>query len=376
MYHDLLTERTSGFDVAVAQGQIRAALGSASRVKGNAIVQQWRGSRELSLGELADLLLADDEDALLDAAVETTSTYFGATRSLFAPIYLSDACQNDCGYCSFRRGNRALRRSSLEPREIVESARVLAGRGVRTVMVLSGSVASEGHLEYLSTAVNAVGEVEGIRHVEVGVGSLPVTWYRALRQAGARAHVLFQETYDRDVYCDDAVHPLGTEKRDFDGRLAAHERAAEAGFGVLGLGALFGLGDHRTETLSLIMHARWLNSRYPEVVTRVSVPRLRPAAGATIRDQPSPVSEADFIRIVCVLRMGLPDCEIVLTARERAAVRDRLFSIATTIGAQGSTSVSGYLRRPSFEEQQFTLADRRTVAAIRVELQRRGFVVW
>ncbi len=100
----------------------------------------------------------------------------------------------------------------------------------------------------------------GLLHAEVPslsleVGPLETAAYRPLVQAGADGLVVYQETYDREVYA--ALHTAGP-KRDFAWRMETPERAYAAGFRRLGLGALYGLGDWRLEAISVAAHAAYL----------------------------------------------------------------------------------------------------------------------
>ena len=77
--------------------------------------------------------------------------------------------------------------------------------------------------------------------------------YRPLVAAGAEGLVVYQETYDREVYAE--MHTAGP-KRNFDWRLETPERAYAAGFRRLGIGALL-----RTGGLAVRSACAWRRTR-------------------------------------------------------------------------------------------------------------------
>src|SRR5204862_4372365 len=129
----------------------------------------------------------------------------------------------------------------------------------------------------------------------------------------------------------------------------------------------------------------------------VSLPRLRPAAGEF---QPAfSITDRELARLICALRITFPQVGIVLSTRERAALRDVLASLGITMMSAGShTEPGGYTRqgvsslhrtvrgRIVPEDQagenilatgQFDISDERSPAEVAEALRRRGFEpVW
>lgn len=278
-------------------------------------------------GELLELL-ARQAQAL-------TQQRFGKVLRLFAPLYLSNECVNNCRYCGFSRDN-AILRVTLTVDEVVREARALKAQGFRNLLLVAGEHPKFVSNRYLVDCVGALrGEVPGI---SLEVGPMETEAYRPIVRAGAEGLVVYQETYDRAVY--DAMHTSGP-KCDFEWRMATPERAYAAGFRRLGIGALYGLGDWRLEALALAAHAAWLLRHCWKAQLTISLPRLRPCAGEF---QPlTRLADRELVQLVCALRLMFPDVGLVLSTREPAALRDGLFPLGITLLSAGShTEPGGY----------------------------------
>ena len=192
---------------------------------------------------------------------------------------------------------------------------------------------SEGYLQECVAALH-----EFIPSVSLELGPMETPEYEPLVQAGAEGLVVYQETYDRPVYSE--MHTAGP-KKDFDWRLATPERAYEAGFRRLGIGALLGLGDWRWEALSLAAHAQWLLRHCWKAQLTLSLPRLRPCAGEF--EPLVNVTDTELVQLTAAFRLLLPDVGIVLSTREPARLRDGLFGLGITHASAGShTEPGGY----------------------------------
>jgi 2-iminoacetate synthase len=264
-----------------------------------------------------------------------TRQRFGKVIRLFAPLYLSNECINNCQYCGFSRDNPILR-VTLSVEEVVREARALKAQGFRNVLLVAGEHPKFVSSNYLRACVAALrAEVPSI---SLEVGPMETESYRPLVEAGAEGLVVYQETYDRATYA--TMHTAGP-KRDFDWRLETAERAYAAGFRRLGIGALFGLADWRFEALSLAAHAEYLLRHCWKAQLTVSLPRLRPCAGDF---QPThAISDRELVQLLCALRLFLPDAGIVLSTREPAQLRNGLMPLGVTMISAGShTEPGGY----------------------------------
>ena len=318
----------------------------------------------------ARLLGGDESDAaLLAAAGETRREVFGRRMRVYAPIYLSNLCVNECLYCGFRVRNREASRRTLTHDELrFELSRVVAD-GHRHVLLVSGEVPTLVSEAYLLRALGVCAEFPQIRRVDLEIGPLPHDELRHLARAGFHSFVLYQETYDRPAYA--RWHVFGP-KADYDRRRSSVFEALEAGFSGVGLGVLLGLvPDWRAELVALFRHAKEIESRF-QLLPALSLPRFRPADGVAAEGTVS-VSDAEFARAIACLRLGLPDAEIVLSTREPAALRDALLDAGvTTVSAGSRTNPGGYGSDPG-STGQFEIADDRPTAVFVDVLRARGF---
>lgn len=266
---------------------------------------------------------------------QLTQQRFGKIIRLFAPLYLSNECINNCKYCGFSRDNPILR-VTLSVDEVLREARALAAQGFRNILLVAGEhpkFVSNGYLAECVAALHAE-----IPSVSLEVGPMQTEEYLPLVAAGADGLVVYQETYDRAVY--DELHTAGP-KRNFDWRMETPERAYAAGFRRIGIGALYGLGDWRYEALSVAAHADYLLRNCWRSSLTISLPRLRPCAGEF---QPlSHLSDRELVQLVCAFRLMFPDVGLVLSTREPARLRDGLFPLGITLISAGShTEPGGY----------------------------------
>jgi 2-iminoacetate synthase len=304
----------------------------------DADVRKSLDAKNLSLAAFAHLLSPAATvhlEELCQRSQTLTRQRFGKVIRLFAPLYLSNECINNCKYCGFSRDNPILR-VTLDMNDVAHEARALAEQGFRNILLVAGEHPKFVSGSYLADCVRALrAEIPG---VSLEIGPMETEQYLPIVEAGADGLVVYQETYDREVYRQ--MHTAGP-KRDFDWRLETPERAYAAGFRRLGIGALYGLADWRREAICLAAHAQYLLRHCWKAQLTVSLPRLRPCAGEF---QPlTHISERDFVQLLCALRLLLPDAGLVLSTRESAQFRDGLIPLGITMMSAGShTEPGGY----------------------------------
>jgi 2-iminoacetate synthase len=266
---------------------------------------------------------------------QLTRQRFGRVIRLFAPLYLSNECINNCKYCGFSRDNPILR-VTLSPEEVRREALALREQGFRNLLLVAGEhpkFVSNGHLAECVAALH-----EEIPSLSLEVGPMEADEYRPLVAAGAEGLVVYQETYNRAVYAQ--MHTAGP-KRDFNWRLETPERAHAAGFRRLGIGALFGLADWRAEAIAMAAHADYLLRHCWKAQLTLSLPRLRPSAGGF--EPLTTLGDRELAQLICALRLFLPDVGLVLSTREPARLREGLIPIGITHASAGShTEPGGY----------------------------------
>ena len=331
-------------------------------------------------------------EAMAQASRSITLQNFGRTMRLFAPLYLSNECINNCRYCGFSRDNPILR-VTLDVDEVVAEAQHLARQGFRQVLLVAGEHPKFVSGDYLAECVRAI--APEFSSISIEVGPMETEVYAPIVEAGAEGLVVYQETYNRGVYAE--MHTAGP-KRDFNFRLDCAERGYAAGFRRLGIGALIGLSRWQDEIVALAAHLEYLFKHCWQAQITVSLPRLRPAAGG-FRPFFS-MSDRELAQLVCALRITFPQVGIVLSTRERASLRDALLSLGVTMMSAGShTEPGGYTRQgsqhlhrtvrgrivaPEFQDGedqlatgQFEISDERSPAEIAAVLRDRGLEpVW
>jgi 2-iminoacetate synthase len=312
-------------------------LGRALNCSG-AEVRAVLGQPRLALADFARLLSPAAGDCLEELCHRShalTRRRFGKVIRLFAPLYLSNECVNNCKYCGFSRDN-PIWRVTLTVEEVLREAHALQEQGFRNILLVSGEHPKFVSNGYLADCVRAL-HAE-FPSVSLEIGPMETEDYRPLVAAGADGLVVYQETYDRGLYAE--MHTSGP-KRDFNWRLETPERACTAGFRRLGIGALYGVGDWRREAICLGAHAAYLLRHCWKAQLTVSLPRLRPCAGEF--QPPSPLPDRALVQLLCALRLFLPDAGLVLSTREPAKLRDGLIPLGVTMISAGShTEPGGY----------------------------------
>jgi 2-iminoacetate synthase len=352
--------------------------------------------RKSELVERFEHLIAPKSDDQLEAMAQASSSLtlqnFGRTMRLFAPLYLSNECINNCQYCGFSRDNPILR-VTLDVDEVIAEARHLARQGFRQILLVTGEHPKFAGHDYLAECVRAL--APDFSSISIEVGPMETEDYVPIVEAGAEGLVVYQETYNRGIYAE--MHTAGP-KRDFNFRLDCVERGYAAGFRRLGVGALIGLSRWQDEAIALAAHLEYLFKRCWQAQITVSLPRLRPAAGGF--HPLFAMTDRELVQLVCALRIIFPQLGIVLSTRERAFLRDSLASIGITMMSAGShTEPGGYTRQgrvhlhrtvrgrivaPEYQDGedelatgQFAISDERSPTEIAAVLRRRGLEpVW
>src|SRR3954471_8384924 len=343
-----------------------------------------------------EALISPKSDAELEALAQEahalTLKNFGRTMRLFAPLYLSNECINNCRYCGFSRDNPILR-VTLDLDQVCAEARYLASQGFRQILLVAGEHPKFVSQNYLAECVRAL--APDFSSISIEVGPMETAEYVPIIEAGAEGLVVYQETYNREIYAE--LHTAGP-KRDFNWRLDCAQRGYDAGFRRLGIGALFGLCRWQEEAVGLAAHVEYLLKHCWQAQLTVSLPRLRPAAGEF--HPPFSMTDRELAQLICAFRITFPEVGIVLSTREHASLRDALIPLGVTMISAGShTEPGGYTHQgteelhrtirgrivaPEFENGedqiatgQFEISDGRSPAEVASALRQRGFEpVW
>ena len=327
----------------------------------------------LSLEESAELLKAKDPSAIKSifrSAWKVKDAIYGDRLVFFAPIYISDLCVNDCEYCGFHCRNKALKRKKLSMDEVREQTRILIKMGHKRLLLEAGEH-PEVTIDYVCDAIRAIYSTKAgkgeIRRVNVNIAATTIENFRKLKDAGIGTYQLFQETYHPGTYAKLHRGP----KADYERQITAHERAFKAGIDDFGMGVLFGLYDHRYEVLSLLAHAKYMDSTYGVGPQTISVPRFRPAQSVAFVPQYL-VSDADFLRLIAVIRLSLPYTGMIISTRETPAIRAKAFKIGISqTSAASRTSPGGY---STHQNAQFETSDERSLDDVVLGTCRQGLL--
>ncbi len=345
-----------------------------------AIIEKGKNAKGLKLDEVAALLQNTSpelEKKLFEAARAVKDAIYGSRIVMFAPLYVSDHCVNSCKYCGYKCTNR-FDRKKLSDDEIRREVEIITGLGHKRIAMEAGEDDINCPIEYILHAIEVVYGTRtasgNINRINVNIAATSVENYNKLKQAGIGTYILFQESYHRETY--KAMHPAGP-KSDYDYHTTAMDRAMQGGIDDVGLGVLFGLHDYKFEVMGMMLHALHLEEAFGVGPHTLSVPRLRPADGVTLEQFPYLVSDADFKRIVAILRLAVPYTGIILSTREESKFREEVISAGVSQVSAGScTGVGGYREHEEGGggEAQFKVADERTPLEVIKSLCKQGYI--
>ncbi len=342
------------------------------------IIDHARELKGVSFKEAERLLMVEDAEDLqliLDTASYIKNEIYGKRLVLFAPLYVSNLCNNECLYCAFRRSNDRIPRRTLTLDEVRAETEALVDQGHKRVLLVSGEGLGEEALEYSMKAIETIYSVHRgngeIRRININIAPLSVDGFRRLKETGIGTYQLFQETYHYDTYR--RMHPKGP-KANYMNHLGAMDKAMEAGIDDVGIGVLFGLYDYRFEIMALLQHIRHLEETFGVGCHTISVPRLEPATSSDVASNPPyPVDDVEFQKIIAILRITVPYTGIILSTRENAKTRREAFSLGISqISAGSRTNPGGYSESESLE--QFSLGDHRPLEEVIRDIVKHGYI--
>ncbi|MGO1468935.1 MAG: [FeFe] hydrogenase H-cluster radical SAM maturase HydG [Tissierella sp.] len=333
----------------------------------------------LSHLEVAKLLQTKDKGQLqkiYKIAGKIKKRIYGNRIVVFAPLYISDFCVNNCVYCGYQKKNDFPRRK-LTKEEIQKEVKVLEKMGHKRLALEAGEDPINCDIDYVLDAIDSIYQTENengnIRRINVNIAATTVENYKRLKEKNIGTYILFQETYHKPTYIKNHPNSL---KGDYNYHLTAFDRAMEAGIDDVGGGVLFGLSDYKFEILSLMLHNEYLEENFGVGFHTISVPRLKKAEGMNLEQFPHLVEDDTFRKIVAILRIAVPYTGIILSTRETAAIRKEVIQYGVSQVSAGScTGVGGYKESEEGKDiNQFELEDHRTPLDILKELLEDGFI--
>ena len=329
------------------------------------VLEKAKKRSGLSYEDIAVLLQVEEKEDLNEIfklAGEIKDSIYGKRIVIFAPLYVSDYCVNNCVYCGYKRENDFCRRK-LTMEEVAEEVKILEQMGHKRLALELGEDPVNAPIDYVLECLKTIYETQSdngeIRRVNVNIAATTIENYRKLKEAKIGTYILFQETYHKPTY--DTMHPKSI-KGDYEYHLTAFDRAMEAGVDDVGAGVLFGLADPKFEVIGLMMHNKHLEEKYGVGFHTISMPRLKPASGVTLEKFPHLVDDEMFKKLVAIIRIAVPFTGIIMSTRETSEMRRELLRYGVSqISAGSSTGVGGYKDREEGKEAlQFKTSDDRT----------------
>ncbi len=298
-----------------------------------------------------------------------TKKRFGKTIQLFAPMYLSNECNNICTYCGFSLDNK-IKRKTLTTAEILQEVVVLKQQGFNHILLVTGESNHTVHVDYFINAIEAIKSY--FANISIEVQPLSQEEYEQLQRCGVYSVLVYQETYHQEKYAE--YHPKG-KKSNFYYRLETPDRIGLSGMHKIGLGVLLGLEDWRTDSFFCALHLDYLQKKYWQTKYSLSFPRIRPAAGVKIDDYH--IKDKELVQLICAYRLFNEELEISISTRESEIFRNNLIKLGTTTMSAGSkTNPGGYsIKEDSLE--QFEISDERTPQEVAQLITAQGYQpVW
>lgn len=300
---------------------------------------------------------------------QITQKRFGKTIQMYAPMYLSNECQNICTYCGFSLGNK-IPRKTLNDQEIIQEAKAIKALGYDHILLVTGEANRTVGVPYIKNAIQVLKPYFSLISMEVQ--PLEMEQYEELKEEGLHTVLVYQETYHKEDY--KKHHPKG-KKSNFEYRINTPDRIGKTGMHKIGLGVLIGLEDWRTDSFFTAMHLDYLEKTYWQSKYSISFPRLRPAEG--LLEPKVEMNDRELVQLICAYRIFNEEVELSLSTRESEKFRNNIIQLGiTSISAGSKTNPGGYtVDKQSLE--QFEVSDERSPAEIASLIRSKGYEpVW
>jgi 2-iminoacetate synthase len=327
---------------------------------------------KLDVEDFTALISPAAEPYLLEMVAKSerlTLQRFGNTLSLFAPLYLSNTCANECTYCGFSMSN-AIKRLTLNEIQVGKEVAAIKSKGFDHILLVTGET-NKVSMPYFERMIPLV--KPHFSQLSMEVQPLDASEYKQLQGIGLDGVLVYQETYRRKTYLE---HHLRGNKSNFNYRLDAPDRIGQAGIHKIGLGVLLGLEDWRTDSVMMAHHLRHLQKRYWRSRFSVAFPRIRPCEGGIVPK--SVISDRQLVQLIAAWRLFDRDLEMSLSTRESPEFRQHAVRMGfTTMSAESKTQPGGYADDSQEALEQFEISDERPVAEIMAMIREQGReVVW
>ncbi len=368
--------------MVIDENSINALIEKSINIKKEEILRIIKKSSEinqLEISEAAALLNCEDEEMIAEikkAARAVKEKIYGRRMVLFAPLYISNYCVNNCYYCGFKQSNKDIARKTLSLDEVAQETLNILKSGHKRILLVAGEDLKKCSVDYIVKAIETIYKVDykgnKIRRVNVNLAPLEHDDLIKIKNANIGTYQLFHEVFHRETY--KKMHPSGP-KKDYDKRLGIFDKCYGAGIDDVGIGVLYGLYDYKFETLALLSQAKYLDDKYGVGPHTISIPRLEPAAGCSFSDlEKYRMTDEQFKLVVAVLRLAVPYTGMILSTREMPALRDELVELGVSQLSAGSKTEPGGYANPKDAAGQFVISDERSLDEVISALAAKGFL--
>src|SRR5690554_4628287 len=193
-----MTKNTSNIinEDAIVQTLEKAARRDAAAVRD--VLAKARQLKGLDSDDIAVLAAVSDPDllkALFDTARIVKETIYGRRLVLFAPLYISNLCSNECLYCAFRARNKSIVRNALTQEQIAHEVEILINKGHKRILLVAGESYPKQGFQYVLDAVRTIYSVKSdhgeIRRVNVNIAPLETEEFKQLKAAQIGTYQIF-----------------------------------------------------------------------------------------------------------------------------------------------------------------------------------------
>lgn len=322
-------------------------------------------------------------EKLYETAKKVKETIYGKRIVLFAPLYVSNYCVNQCVYCGYKQENTETHRKKLNKDELIQEIRVLQNLGHKRLTIEAGEDPVHAPIEYILDCIDTIYSMKfdngSIRRVNINIAATTIENYRKLHEANIGTYILFQETYHKETY--EKLHPKGP-KHNYDYHTTAMDRAMLGGIDDVGVGVLYGLYDYKYDTVAMMLHKEHLEDTFGVGPHTISIPRLKAAEGVSLKNYPHLIDDETFKKLTAIIRLSVPYTGLILSTREGPGFREEVMALGVSQISSGScTGVGGYTTEyedptstASLNTSQFEVEDLRSPMEILKNLCESGYI--
>ncbi len=256
------------------------------------VLQSAEERGKLSFDDLLLLLSTtrkDELEALFASADRVRQRFVGDEIHLRGIVEFSNICIQNCFYCGLRRDNRQLFRYRMIPGEIVEAAKIVKSRGLKTLVLQSGEDPWFTR-ERIAGLIREIKDSTGLT-ITLSIGERPDEDYEDWKKAGADRYLLKQETASSTLF--QRLRP----GRKLEDRLNSLRALKKLGYEV-GSGNMVGLPGQKAKDLAKDIQL-FLEYDFDMIGIGPFIPHPRtPLAGSSPGDLPRTLKVLAVTRIV------------------------------------------------------------------------------